>query len=298
MKRLFNENNSVNINISSQGLAFIFKSNWQSQSVEMDTNELGEPIKEELSMPTVASSALINFLFNINRVVSASMLSIDTIQRLPPFDALLPLDANNTNDQQQKITNKIDRLAQYVFTNINNLVFKSIANAYTVVLRDASSIRTNSTAWLEDCSLQVTFDLMVCLGVSVRCGITTLPKPLRLCISGWRSKLDPINAELMTPLLTSLSTSYARKTYLLFPGHVAPPKGTKDTNSYTNSATNGDINSDIKATNANKSVNRNDSNGIFSNSLFNTAPSSRFALLPLCISQGIYLNLYIIIYKI
>lgn len=263
-----------------------FKSSWRKQYVEMDTDfDTGDSVREQLSVPVTVSTCLNSFLFSLSHRTSAALLSIDTVQQLPPLDALSISNpaqlvensgkSSSPSDGSGNHQHQIDKLAQVAFANANNLAIRAIASTYTNLLRDAtaavgSSLHGGMNAWLEDCSLQAYFDLLVCEGVATRCGVT-VPKPLTICMNGWKSKMDPINAELLAPLLSEGARSFAAKTYLLLPGHISPSKTPKQ---FTSTA-------DVGSCNMSSSSD----STFFSNTVQQT---SRFALLPLPMSTNLH----------
>jgi len=187
-----------------------FKACWQQASVEVD-----DSVHEKLLMPSSVSSSVASFLFRANQLVSTATLSIDTIQELPPLGEAVSDGA-------------IAKLASFAAENVNGLVARSIATAYTNLLRDivasaGSSVHGSTASWIEDCSMQAVFDLLFCESVIERCGVP-IPRPLSTCLAGWKGKMDPINAELLAPLLAEGVKIFSSKTHLLFPGRTAPPK--------------------------------------------------------------------------
>ena len=69
-------------------------------------------------------------------------------------------------------------------------------------------------------SSQVVFDLMVCVDLETRCGVES--PVIRQCLQGWRARLEPINAEILTPLLITATEQLSLRTHLLLPGLKKP----------------------------------------------------------------------------
>ena len=91
-------------------------------------------------------------------------------------------------------------------------------------------------------------------------------------MAGWKARLDPINAEIMIPLLVAASDQFAIKNHLLLPG-VKQPKGVLL--SVPNVSTSSSSSSSLAAINSNASAVL---------GLFPTTAASRFSLLPLPMS--------------
>lgn len=94
---------------------------------------------------------------------------------------------------------------------------------------------------------------------------------MQRCLEGWRARLEPINAEILTPLLIAATEQLSRRTHLLLPGLKKP----KASVAAAQVATHTPPSSSSVAANSNASV---------ISGLFPPTAASRFSLLPLPMS--------------
>ncbi len=227
-----------NSSISRLVIPLLFKSSWRQELIEIDS---GDSVKEKVLIPTSTSNSIFNFLFKVNQCITAGIMSLDTIQPI--------VELHKSNNGENSNCNK---LVKYCVETIYQAALKGIAEYYTGMLRDIvthnGSIGGAST-YLEDCALQAIFDLTLCDIIATKSGITP-PKSFKLSMTGWKSKLDPINAELTAPYIVSGANSFINRTRLLLPGNfgVSSIESNDTTNSMMTSNT---INEIFSKTNSN-----------------------------------------------
>lgn len=246
-----------------------FRALWTLRSVEGDE-------RERLLVPSSCSAAMSRFCMSLNQRSSASLVSIDTVQALPP-----PADAASS------------RLSVQVLAMLHTAALESVVAQYTAVLatRDADAAegeRIGAAAkgpgsaarklarerLLEDCALQACFDLSVLEAVAGRCCVTA-PRGLRVAQQGWAARLDPINAQLLGPLLQIAARTFSARSFLLFPGVRALGSGSSSASAAASAAAEEDAVAGIFASGV----------GVGSQRDRDAAPC-RFSLLPLAISSG------------
>ncbi len=197
---------SKNLSISRLVIPLLFKSSWRQELIEVDS---GDSVKEKLFIPISASNSIFNFLFKVNQCIAAGIMSLDTIQPIVELK-------NDTNESSNCV-----KLVKYCVETIYQAALKGIAEYYTGMLRDIvthNGTIGGASTYLEDCALQAIFDLTICDILATKSGITP-PKSFKLSMTGWKSKLDPINAELTAPYVVSGANSFIHRTQLLLPGN-------------------------------------------------------------------------------
>ena len=186
---------------------------WKAQWVDME-----EAQREQMLVPSSCSTALTNFFLGVNQRAAACLVSIDTVQVLPPVtEGSSSADASASGG----------RLSSLVLARLHGLAASAAVSHYAAFLSarppEASLGVPSSRAGMlaqsraEDCALQAVFDLQVLDAVAGRCCVPAPPE-LKGCQAGWRARLDPINAELVLPLVRAAAALFASKTFLLFPG--------------------------------------------------------------------------------
>ena len=244
-----------------------FRALWTLRSVEGDE-------RERLLVPSSCSAAMSHFCMSLNQRSSASLVSIDTVQALPP-----PADAASS------------RLSVQVLAMLHTAALESVVAQYAAVLatRDADAAegeRVGAAAkgpgsaarklarerLLEDCALQACFDLSVLEAVAGRCCVAA-PRGLRVAQQGWAARLDPINAQLLGPMMQIAARTFSARSFLLFPGVRALGSGSGS--SSASAAAEEDAVAGIFASGV----------GVGSQRDREAAPC-RFSLLPLAISSG------------
>ena len=253
-----------------------FKSTWKQVWVELDPltdssqenpADLESSNREQVALPTSICSSLATFLFSLSHTAACSLLSVDTVHQLPPADLFTstPLILEDGRDDRIEF---VDRIAYFASTALYSMAISATVNAYSHLLKKANSSSEKKLSE-EDVALQVVFDLMVCEGLGDRCGVDSLDD-LRECAAGWRARLDPINAEILVPLLTAASEQFALKNHLLLPGLRKPKEVPVSANAVAVSSS-----SSLAAINSNASA---------ISGLFPVTAASRFSLLPLPMS--------------
>lgn len=233
---------------------------WAERVVGEQATELGEALSVELGMeghchfrsfwrpataagddigdaliPTSCTHSLARFFLALNQRAAVSLVSIDTIQVPTPQLTVAPSPSlTSTSTSASSITAQ-RRLCASVLQQLHASAVAAAVEQYSSVLDTRSQdqaafakahnlIKSSQRLLVEkrceDCALQAAFDLLVVEAVASRCGVA-LPVKTRACVSGWNSRLDPINAELLSPLLRSAAAKFAAKTFLLFPGASA-----------------------------------------------------------------------------
>ena len=245
-----------------------FKSTWKSAWVDLDAGDTADDCREQVCLPTSICTSLSAFLFNLSHCVARSLISVDTVQQLPLEELFAPSAplALSYDDSEERPT-PVNRMAHFATTRLYSLAIAAVAGTYTSMLRTLGSSKEGLAE--EDIALQAIFDLMSCVALEERCGLEQ-SKALQQCLTGWRAKLDPINAEILTPMLTAASDDFSRKTHLLLPGMkefkavpvVAPPA------TISSSGSSGVANNSASAVSG----------------LFPLNAASRFSLLPLPMS--------------
>ena len=247
--------------ILSQTKLASFKSTWKQVWVELDAADSTENSREQVALPTYVCASLANFLFSLGHCAACSLLSVDTVQQLPSADLFAPLSPLPSNDEEESKA-PVSRMAHYASTQLYEIAISTVADTYSALLDRAASTACLSD---EDVALQVVFDLMACVALEARCGLEASPS-LSRCLSGWRARLDPINAEILTPMLTAASEQFSQKTHLLLPGLKRHREGA------------------VPVAHASSSQAAMNSNASAISGLFPLTASSRFSLLPLPMS--------------
>ena len=261
--------------VLSQAKVLPFRSSWRQVWVEPDSTDSSEGTvdpgsanREQVALPTSICTSLAAFLFSFSHAAACSLLSVDTVQQLPPPDLFpTPLTLENGDDE---IVESVNRIAHYASTTLFSTALSAAVDTYTTLLKQASSSSEKNLSE-EDVAIQAVFDLMACESLGGRCGLQE-SRTLRDCMAGWKARLDPINAEIMIPLLVAASDQFAIKNHLLLPG-VKQPKGVLL--SVPNVSTSSSSSSSLAAINSNASA---------VIGLFPTTAASRFSLLPLPMS--------------
>jgi hypothetical protein len=241
---------------------FTWRLDWVELDPDGDSNDFSGN-REKMALPTSVCTSLSTFLFSLTHSTACAMLSVDTVQQLPPSDifpsssSTILLEDNAYNGEP--ILEPVNRIAHYVSTALYSTALCTIADTYSSLLKSFSS---SSSPGDEDVALQALFDLMACEALGERCGLP-VPQTLINCMASWRAKLDPINAEILTPLLRAASVQFAAKTHLLLP-ELRQPKETAAIPP-----------SPLTASSSNASM---------IGDLFPSNPARRFALLPLPMS--------------
>ena len=137
------------------------------------------------------------------------------------------------------------------------------------------SIKQSEPISLEDVALQAIYDLAVCHGIFSRLvsdsrAVSTAVRNLKKCTSDWADAIDPVNAQLLLPLVEAKAALYLSRAHLLFPGIRESSTGDGSTSGQESSIHN--FHSQLSTSNAMSSV----VEGVFTSSA-----SSRFSLLPL-----------------
>jgi hypothetical protein len=238
-----------------------FKSTWKQVWVELDAADSAESNREQVALPTYVCASLANFLFSLSHCAACSLLSVDTVQQLPSGDLFAPLAPLPSSEEEERKV-PVSRMAHYASTQLYEIAICTVADTYSALLDRAASTACLSD---EDVALQVVFDLMACVALEARCGLE-VSRSLSRCLSGWRARLDPINAEILTPMLTTASEQFSQKTHLLLPGLRRHREGT------------------VAVPAASSSQAAMNSNASAISGLFPLSASSRFSLLPLPMS--------------
>lgn len=245
-----------------------FKSTWKSVWVDLDAGDTTDDCREQVCLPTSICTSLSAFLFNLSHCVARSLISVDTVQQLPLDDLFAPsAPLSLSYDDTEERPAPVHRMAHFVTTRLYSLAIGAVAGTYASMLKTVIASKEGLAE--EDIVLQATFDLMSCVALEERCGLEQ-STALQQCLTGWRARLDPINAEILTPLLTTASDDFSRKTHLLLPGlkefqaapALAPPATT------SSSSSTGVVNNSASAVSG----------------LFPLNAASRFSLLPLPMS--------------
>ena len=259
----------------SQAKVAPFRSTWKEVWVELDPfadsspeglSDPGPSSREQVSLPTSICSSLAIFFFSLSHAAACSLLSVDTVQQMPPPDLFSSTPLILENDSGERIES-VGRIAHYASAKLYSIALSAVVDAYSMLLKRAAS-STEKVLSEEDVALQAVFDLMVCDALGVRCGIEDLGV-LRDCAASWRARLDPINAEILMPLLTAASEQFALKNHLLLPG-LRVPKVIPV--------------SDIAVAFPSSSMAAINSNSSAVSGIFPVAAASRFSLLPLPMS--------------
>ena len=262
-----------------------FRSSWRRQSVELDGGE-----REQVAVPTACCSALSAFFFLVAHVAATSLLSIDTVQELPGAD-LYPAAGPRAGQGSGQSQPLISRLALFATTALYQRAVEAVAQRYMELLKAPSAAAGEGHGAVaapseEDVALQACFDLLVCEALTARltpsasapaAAASAAPaagqgsRLLKTTLAGWKARLDPINAELLVPLLQVAAARFAAANHLLLPCLQAPSaaKG-----SGSGSGSDGKDSSPPAADSPSSAI----------AGVFPAAQPSRFALLPLPMS--------------
>ena len=253
-----------------------FRSTWKQVWVELDPLTESSPEnpadpessnREQVALPTSICSSLATFLFSLSHTAACSLLSVDTVHQLPPADLFTSTPLIVEDDRDERIE-FVDRIAHFASTALYSMAISATVSAYSLLLKKSNSSSGKKLSE-EDVVLQVVFDLLVCEALGDRCGVEQLDG-LRECAAGWRARLDPINAEILMPLLTTASEQFALKNHLLLPGLRKPKEIPVSVNAVAVSSS-----SSLAAISSNASS---------ISGLFPVTAASRFSLLPLPMS--------------
>lgn len=245
-----------------------FKSTWKSVWVDLDAGDTTDDCREQVCLPTSICTSLSAFLFNLSHCVARSLISVDTVQQLPLDDLFAPsAPLSLSYDDTEERPAPVHRMAHFATTRLYSLAIGAVAGTYASMLKTVIASKEGLAE--EDIVLQAIFDLMSCVALEGRCELEQ-STALQQCLTGWRARLDPINAEILTPLLTAAADDFSRKTHLLLPGlkeikaapALAPPATT------SSSSSTGVVNNSASAVSG----------------LFPLNAASRFSLLPLPMS--------------
>lgn len=209
-----------------------FKAQWTSASIEMLDPETDATVQERLLVPSHTSASLLDFLFNVNHRLCACVVSMDTVQQLPPSMHASSL-TDITDDRESTGGNdpSVNCLLGFSSATVQLNILQSIVKIYKGLQDSVSSALSGDT--LEDVSLQIVFDLLVCqrlaesldrsklLSVAHNDHCSQLRAQLVAQVSSWRENIDPVNAELMLPVLTSAASTFADKVGMLAPARLS-----------------------------------------------------------------------------
>ncbi len=212
-----------------------FTALWTSHQVDLD---LGQ--SEAVLLPSAPSAAFVVYFNRLNRRVNEMVLSVDTVQDLSGL---------RSESSDRRRATLFSFASEFVF----DAVLLSIVSTYDALMKDFA---TSNTPREERCVLQVLMDLSVARDVLQRCNVMKLDL-LDSAKRKWERKLDPINAQLMLPLLWSAARLASLQTYLMFSAYHSPPK---------EGASNVSVSESVWSC------------------VFSAQKTSRFALLPLAIS--------------
>jgi hypothetical protein len=220
-----------------------FKSTWKSVWVDLDAGDTTDDCREQVCLPTSICTSLSAFLFNLSHCVARSLISVDTVQQLPLDDLFAPsAPLSLSYDDTEERPAPVHRMAHFATTRLYSLAIGAVAGTYASMLKTVIASKEGLAE--EDIVLQAIFDLMSCVALEERCGLEQ-STALQQCLTGWRARLDPINAEILTPLLTAASDDFSSKTHLLLPGlkeikvapALAPPATTSSSTGVVNNST-------------------------------------------------------------
>ncbi len=255
------------------------KSSWVKETLEM----------EDVMVPTGLSASLSEFLFSISKQSSGSLLSVDTIQEMPMytiFDTSPPSSSSSGGSIGDK-GERNSRLADEGLYSVLSNAISIIASHYNALRKDVDDLvsaqkaklrkdrgikqpRQKEPISIDDVALQVIFDLLVCEGIfgklrTLSRAVSQKVGALNDCLEGWQDAVDPVNAQLLLPLMKTKTTSYLSRIHLIFPGLSHGLNASSMNNANT--------------TSSNDATTSNAVSGFFSES-----PSSRFSLLPLALT--------------
>jgi len=210
-----------------------FMALWVSHTVELDVGQ-----SEIVRLPASPSASLAVFLNGLNRRVNEALLSLDTVQQ---WNGTLQGGGARQTGLASRVTNTIYSSAAH-----------AIAAAYDSL---GATFEDTGAARTEQSLLQGLMDLRVASAALGRCSVAV--QAVDESRRAWERMLDPINAQLMLPLLWTAADAASSQYYLLFPGNFSPAHAEA------------------------KQLSETALQGVFSSSR-----SSRFALLPLAVSTA------------
>lgn len=175
-----------------------FKISWHSKSVDLDEDS------DRMLVPSSCSSFLSKFLFSINNSLMIASVSIDTMQRVPTGTTsdgslLVQLDGNDA------------MLCRIVSKIVSELVVQEVHYMFDLFLSRVSQSSDVSDI-VEESSLQVIFDLLVCSSITIEKQKLPLGS-----VSKWRQHVDPITAEIIIPLVEQSARDFAQSILLIYP---------------------------------------------------------------------------------
>lgn len=250
------------------------KSSWVKESLEM----------EDVMVPTGISASLSEFLFSISKQSCGSLLSIDTIQEMPMYSIFDSTSSSSSSSGD--VGDRGSRLADQGMMSVLSHSISVIAAHYNALKKDVNDLASAQKAKLrkdrgikqprqkelisiDDVALQAIFDLLVCEGIFGKMktesrSFSQKVREMNDCLEEWQDAVDPVNAQLLLPLLKTRTTAFLSRIHLIFPGLRQGSIANTNTNSNPSNETTNDILS-----------------GIFADT-----PSSRFSLLPLALTSG------------
>lgn len=116
-----------------------FRSTWKQEWVELDydnDNDGDERQREQVSIPTLACTSLSAFLFTLSHSIACSLLSVDTVQQLPPADIFPPSTLSKESYGDREIEkDPVNRIALHASTVLYSIALTTIADTYSTLLR-------------------------------------------------------------------------------------------------------------------------------------------------------------------
>jgi hypothetical protein len=197
------------------------KSHWAPVVVDLVDPDTDTTVHEMFLIPVLSTFALKYFLYNVNHRLSHSVLSVDTTQRLPEFFSDTTTAGGNSDDSVI-----VGRLAGYTIHITQVQVLKVLSNVYKDLATAVSERLTGSD--LEDCALQVLFDVMICEHISRSSAkrdssLGKLAREFRDLVNTWQGHVDPINLQLIQSSIDNALGVFIKKIELLL-SHFKPSR--------------------------------------------------------------------------
>jgi hypothetical protein len=231
-----------------------FKLTWTVKEVSLDVgdDDGGSTLQERVGVPTSLSASLFKYLYVLQSITHSSALSADTTQSLPyPF--IVPADERRVlpdiifpSSHPLCLWNLFENV---MFLNGARIIVEELTSwrvELSEIVSKTSKNKPTPTAvmgrtlhpeWFqqlfEDYALQIVFDLMICEKTLLLLSVTPSTDDCRddvsnnnslsirnqfdECVMGWSDVIDPINIQLVNPLVEEHTAGFMKRGNLLLP---------------------------------------------------------------------------------
>lgn len=162
-----------------------FKTTWRQEWVELDSDVSADADgnREQVSLPTSVSASLAAYLFFLTHSAACSLISVDTVQQLPPSNLFAPTDTTSSAsalEDMQDTVSQVNRMALFASSSLYSSAIAAVGDTYSSLLRSASTSTSTTSPSQEKEGLQ---SEDVALQVRVSSSCPSLFHPLSLHMS-------------------------------------------------------------------------------------------------------------------